>query len=244
MEMSLAEKTTQEKQGVGKESLIYGQRFSAAEEHTRNLVWEVLVRNFFQNFVGAGDTVVDIGAGDGQFIKRIRAGRRIAVDLSPHVNELRTADVEVFQVPATAFAEVIQGRADVVFMSNFLEHLPDKRVLLDVLEESRLALKPGGMLLVLQPNIRYVGPAYWDYIDHQIALTEHSLTEALEISGFSIVKVIPRFLPYTAKSRLGRLSQGGWAAAFVKWYLRMPLLWKVFGQQTFVVATPKDTRKS
>ena len=33
-------------------------------------------------------------------------------------------------------------------MSNFLEHLPDKRVLLEVLEECRQALRPGGTLMI------------------------------------------------------------------------------------------------
>src|SRR5690606_15766959 len=124
--------------------------------------------------------------------------------------------VEVLQVPATEFADRLGEKADLIFMSNFLEHLPDKRVLLDVLDECRRALRPGGTILILQPNIRYVGPAYWDYIDHHIALTEHSLREALEVSGFEVVKIIPRFLPYTAKSALGRLVQGKNSARIIE----------------------------
>ena len=80
-------------------------------------------------------------------------------------------------------------------MSNFLEHMPDKMVLLAVLEECKRALKPGGRVVILQPNIRYAGPQYWDYIDHHIALTEHSLKEALEICGFKIQKIVPQFCP-------------------------------------------------
>ncbi|HQH28329.1 MAG TPA: SAM-dependent methyltransferase, partial [Oligoflexia bacterium] len=74
---------------------------------------------------------------------------------------------------------------------------------------------------------------------HQIALTEVSVTEALEISGFKVLELIPRFLPYTVRSRIGRYCRGGRAAAFVEFYLRFPLLWRFFGQQTFVAARPR-----
>lgn len=74
--------------------------------------------------------------------------------------------------------------------------------------------------MILQPNIRYVGPAYWDYIDYHIALTEHSLVEALEVTGYRIERLIPRFLPYTAKSNLGRLMEGSNVEGLVKFILK------------------------
>jgi len=105
-----------------------------------------------------------------------------------------------------------------------------------VVDECYRGLKVGGKVIILQPNIRYVGPAYWDYIDHHIALTEFSLVEALEVAGFEVSKLIPRFLPYTAKSLVGRIVQGGRYASLVRFYLKMPLLWRFFGQQTLVIA--------
>ena len=58
-------------------------------------------------------------------------------------------------------------------------------------------LRSDGRLLVLMPNLRYVGGRYWDYFDHHLPLTHASLVEGLEMSGFSADRVIPRFLPYT-----------------------------------------------
>ena len=55
---------------------------------------------------------------------------------------------------------------------------------------------------MLQPNIRLTGAAYWDFIDHKVALTERSLVEAAELCGFETERLIKRFLPYTTKSRL------------------------------------------
>ena len=221
---------------LGKEEDLYNLRFSTDEDRVRAETWKVLVRDFFQRFVRADAVVVDLGAGDGNFIRNIRAKRRIAVDLSPHVFNFASKGIEVIQSPATELSQHLDMPVDVIFMSNFLEHLPNKRVLLEVLSECHKSLANKGRLLILQPNIRYVGSAYWDYIDHHIALTERSLEEALKISGFTIKRIIPRFLPYTAKSRLGGLLRGKHSGWFVKWYLKLPFFWRFFGQQTFVIA--------
>jgi SAM-dependent methyltransferase len=223
-------------EGVGVENDIYTKRFSSAEEETRRRTWEVLCRDFFQKYVAANDVVVDIGAGDGHFLKNIRARKKIAVDLSPHVAELSRIGVEVLQIPASELSSRLSEKADVILMSNFLEHLPNKQLLLEILAECRKALAPGGRVLILQPNIRYVGAAYWDYIDHHIALTEHSLREALEVSGFRIKELIPRFLPYTAKSNVGKIASLSPTSRLIEIYLKLPPLWRIFGQQTFVVA--------
>ncbi len=226
-------------EGIGQEETIYTKRFSEAQDHVRESIWQVLCRDYFQRFVLPSDTVLDIGAGDGLFLRNIVAKRKIAVDLSAHVQALAAHGVEVHEVSATSFTSSVQGKVDVIFMSNFLEHLPNKRLVLEVLSECKKALKEGGMLLILQPNIRYVGSAYWDYIDHHIALTEHSLVEALEVTGYGVVKLVPRFTPYTAKSKLGGIAGRVDTAKLMSLYLRFPILWKLFGQQTFVVAAPK-----
>ena len=83
---------------------------------------------------------------------------------------------------------------------------------------------------MLQPNIRHVGQAYWDFIDHHVALTERSLVEAGERAGLRTVHLIPRFLPYTTK---GRLPSSPMLASA---YLRVPLAWRLLGGQTLYVA--------
>lgn len=223
-------------EGIGKESVIYTSRFTPAQESVRQDTWDVLVSEFFQNFINPSDCVVDLGAGDGLFITRINARRRIAVDLSSHVNLLEGKGIEVLQRLASDFVSELKEPADKIFMSNFLEHLPDKRTVLQVFEECSRALKPGGKVLILQPNIRYVGVKYWDYIDHHIALTEHSLVEGLEVSGFTVERMIPKFLPYTAKSGIGAISALFETKKMVSTYLKFPLLWQIFGAQTFICA--------
>jgi len=224
-------------EGIGRENQIYNSRFSDSQEQTRETTWKLLCRDFFSKYISASDTVVDLGAGDGKFIRYIEAGRKIAVDLSPHVKELESDSIEVYQTAATNLHNTLDEVADVVFMSNFLEHMPNKKIVLDVLESCYKVLKPGGKVIILQPNIRYVGSDYWDYIDHHIALNEKSLVEALEISSFKIEHLINRFLPYTARSKCGSWASGKNTEFFVSLYLRFPILWRFFGAQTFVVAS-------
>lgn len=223
--------------GTGYEASIYSQRFDSAEEAVRQASWRVLGQRFFQKFVKPTDLVVDVGAGDGLLLKNLQARRRVAVDINPHGN-LSDWNIEVLPCPATDFATRLGEPANVVVMSNFLEHLPTRNLVIDVFGEAHRALAPQGRLLILQPNIRYVGAAYWDYIDHHIALTEHSLQEALSVAGFQVKTMIPRFLPYTVKSRLGLVASRLDPTLMMKVYLSIPLLWRLVGGQTFVEAVP------
>ena len=80
------------------------------------------------------------------------------------------------------------------------------------------ALRRGGLLIAMGPNIRYLPGAYWDFIDHHIALSDRSIVEAMEIAGFSRRRVVDRFLPYT-------MSEGSRPAAFIaRWPVSAPAL--------------------
>ena len=69
-------------------------------------------------------------------------------------------------------------------MSNYLEHLDSSDAVIEQLSVVRAAASPRAVgSIVLQPNIRLVGPRYWDFIDHRVALTERSLLEAAELAG-------------------------------------------------------------
>jgi SAM-dependent methyltransferase len=131
--------------------------------------------------------------------------------------------------------EIPTGSVDVVFTSNFFEHLPNKAELVATLEECHRILRPDGRLMVVMPNIRYLPGRYWDYFDHHLALTHYSLVEALALSGFQPEVVLPRFLPYTIKhSKMPRLLP------IVRLYMRMPFAWRFVGKQMFVLARRVD----
>ena len=87
----------------------------------------------------------------------------------------------------------------------------------------------GGRVIVLQPNIKLVGAAYWDFIDHHVALTETSLVEAATFAGFTTEDVIQRFLPYSVKGKLPAHP------TLVRAYLAFRPAWWFLGKQTLYV---------
>jgi ubiquinone/menaquinone biosynthesis C-methylase UbiE len=210
---------------------IYGERFSAAELESKRQLWQALYQGFFGRYIKATDTVLDLAAGSCEFINACTAANRIAVDLNPDTKNWADKAARVVLAPSNDMAEIADESVDVVFTSNFFEHLPDKRALLDTLRECRRVLKPHGQILVLMPNLRYVGERYWDYFDHHLPLTHLSLVEGLNLAGFAADRVIPRFVPYTVKDSPLKVRQ-----FMVRLYLRLPLLWRFLGGQMFVAA--------
>jgi SAM-dependent methyltransferase len=79
--------------------------------------------------------VLDLACGYGEFINNIRAARKIAVDLNPDSPDAVAGDVIFHAVAANALGPITDASVDVVFTSNFFEHLPDKAALQEVLGE-------------------------------------------------------------------------------------------------------------
>jgi SAM-dependent methyltransferase len=210
-------------------SELYKIRFATEELPRKNAIWKMLCSNYFQKFINKSSTVVDIACGYGEFLNNIQAKRKIAVDLNPDAKHFLNPDVEFHQCLATNLASIITADADIIFTSNFLEHLPDKKVLDNFLNQVFLALKPGGKYLILGPNLRYLPGQYWDFYDHHLGLTHLSLCEALKLKGFEVEVCIDRFLPFTTQGSLPTHP------FFVKLYLMFPLAWRVLGKQFFIV---------
>lgn len=208
---------------------IYADRFDK-DADKRQVMWEVLCKDFFQKFIKNNDTVLDLAAGYCEFINNINCKNKIAVDLNAKTRQKAAKDVKVHQALSTKLPTGLTGKVDVVFTSNFFEHLDSKNELIDTLKEIHRVLKPKGKLMVLQPNIRLVGNRYWDYVDHTLPLTEKSLQEAFHLTDFDIAYQKIRFLPYTANSRIPAWPR------LIRMYLRIPPAQLIMGKQTFVVA--------
>jgi SAM-dependent methyltransferase len=208
---------------------IYAHRFTAMQRY-RTEVWRVMASSFFQAYVRPTDAVLDLGCGYGEFINNVRCGAKYGMDLNPRSPEFLAPGVAFLQQDCSARWELPDACLDVVFTSNFFEHLPDKLAMRDTLREAHRCLRPGGTLITLGPNIRFVQGAYWDFWDHFLCLTDLSVGEALLNNGFRIRRSVARFLPYTM------VNQPQYPLVFLRAYLAMPFLWRIFGKQFLVIA--------
>lgn len=206
----------------------YQLRFEKGQGY-RQRVWKLLTSDFFQEIVGKGKAVLDLGSGWGEFINQIQASKKYGMDLNPDGRERLAEDVTFLNQDCSADWPLPEASLDVVFTSNFFEHLPSKDLLQGTVVQARRCLKPGGRLICMGPNIKFLPGSYWDFWDHHVALTESSLSELLRLESFTIERCIPRFLPYSMSTGIQP------PLIFLRLYLRMPIMWRFFGHQFLVI---------
>jgi ubiquinone/menaquinone biosynthesis C-methylase UbiE len=207
---------------------VYRRRFRG-EETFRDKMWQLLCREYFQRFVPSTATVLEVAAGYCEFVNNISASHKIAVDINPETGKKANSDVRVIITSSTDLSALASESIDIIFVSNFFEHLSKEDITRTVRECYRV-MKAGGRFLILQPNIRYVYKDYWMFYDHITPIDDRALVELLEIIGFKVTLHLAKFLPYTTKSKLPK------SLFLLKLYLRVRLLQKIFGGQAFVVA--------
>ena len=218
---------------------LYSNRFGE-RQGARDRIWRVLASQFFQRWISEHAVVLDLGAGYGEFLRHIRAGRKIGVDANPQAAEFWCEGVEPYHFDVTAPWPIPRGTIDCVFTSNFFEHLSDKKALERCVEQIFAVLKPGGLLIAMGPNIRRVHGGYWDFFDHFVPLTERSLSELLVLKGFHVQLCRASFLPYTMSFTPPTLVSSAYPLALAL-YLRCSFFWPLFGKQFLVVAScPRD----
>jgi SAM-dependent methyltransferase len=208
---------------------VYAGRFSDAEAVAKDGLWREIVR-YLSAWIPPNSAVLDVACDRGYFIRNVTARESWATDIRDMSAEVG-ASVRFVKADGLKLLDYLpRNHFDVLFMSNYLEHLPSSDAVIEQLSVARELVRPGGRVVILQPNIRLVGGAYWDFIDHKVALTDRSLREAADITGLETEHVIVRFLPYTTKSRLGARP------SLVRAYLSIPLAWRFLGRQTLYIA--------
>lgn len=208
----------------------YAARF--VPDRTRSVVWREIVR-FLRPYLPADGTVVDLGAGYCDFINQVDAAQKYAVDISPELRSHAAEGVVTLNDSATDLSSIPEASADVVHASNFLEHIGDED-LPAVMTEIRRILKPGGTLILLQPNFRIAFRRYFDDYTHRRIWTDAGLASFLVSEGFAIVLERPKFLPFSLRSRPSLVPAH---PLLVRAYIHSP--WKPLAGQMLVIARKK-----
>jgi ubiquinone/menaquinone biosynthesis C-methylase UbiE len=138
------------------------------------------------------------------------------MDIDATVERGAAAHVTAVVGDCTNLSRFGDATFDVVFASNFLEHLTREQGE-RVLVEARRVLRQGGRLILLQPNFRLRPGEYFDDYTHVSIYTDRSLKDLLMSLGWNQVEVRPRFLPMSMKTRGSSLS------FLVPWYLKSPV---------------------
>jgi SAM-dependent methyltransferase len=189
-------------------------------------VWKEIARYVARDAPEVG-TLVELGPGYCDFINQFPARRKIAFDLNGEMEKFAAPEV-VFHTASALELPGIDGESvDLVFASNFLEHLsPDE---LDVmLPNIRRVLTQQGRLILIQPNHRLCAEHYFDDPTHQTIFDDRNVGEWLARHDMSVVHLTPGLLPFSMKSRLPKWGM------LTRLYLWSPI--KPLAAQMYVVA--------
>jgi SAM-dependent methyltransferase len=178
--------------------------------------------------LGRPDRVLDPAAGRCEFINAVPAAERWAVDAVAYEEGVAQEGVRLI-VSEIMAADLPREFFGGVFVSNFLEHLPNQESVAAFLEKMRDCMAPGGRIAVMGPNFRHCAREYFDFADHTVILTEKGVEEHLYAAGLEIRSVNARFMPYSFTGRLPSHP------ALVRAYLRLPLAWRAVGKQFLVI---------
>jgi len=167
----------------------------------RTKVWRA-ISEYLQKFINReSDTVLDLGAGYCDFINNIKAPNRFALDLNPDGSRFCNQNVTFICASVLKMDDIPSASINVIFASNLLEHFDNDELDL-MLEEFKRVLTVGGIVILLQPNYRYAYKEYFDDYTHKKVFSHNSLSNFFESKGYEILEMIPKFLPFSLKSRL------------------------------------------
>ena len=142
-----------------------------------------------------GARVLEVGAGDGRFVSRLRAAGFEASGIEPSEGGARMARARAAPVERAALEELRLEPAslDAAIAWHVLEHLDDPEA---AVARIRIWLRPGGRLVVACPNLASlqarIGGDRWFHQDvprHRTHFTAAGLRMLLERSGFRLQRM-------------------------------------------------------
>ena len=142
-----------------------------------------------------GARVLEVGAGDGRFVSRLRAAGLEAKGIEPSEGGVRMARVRAAPVERAALEEMrLEPESlDATIAWHVLEHLDDPEA---AVARIRIWLRPGGRIVVACPNLASVqariGGDRWFHQDvprHRTHFTATGLRLLLERSGFRLERM-------------------------------------------------------
>jgi len=139
--------------------------------------------------------VLDVGCGNGALFETIGPRRVVGIDycaegLGRTRRQFRRTPLVCADATNLPLGD---GSVDAVTSQHVIEHLP---VYARACVEWRRVLTPGGLLLVLTPNVEFVDPAVFEDDTHVHLFDKDDLAETVTGAGFEIVELCSLGLPW------------------------------------------------
>jgi len=144
---------------------------------------------------GAGRRLLDVGCGSGEFLERMRARGWDVTGVEPDpvaADRARSNDLDV-RVGALADAAFQHDSFDAIVLSHVIEHVHDPIALMS---ECGRILRPGGVLIVMTPNLASIGHrrfgADWRGLEpprHLHLFSGRSLSACAQKAGLTVTEV-------------------------------------------------------
>ena len=214
---------------MGQESKNYYDNYTSTRfrfDPKRRMVWEEISK-YLRKWINPEGFVIELGSGYCDWINCIKARRKIAIDKFINPKDFCRKSVEPIFGDLKEIKKIENDSVDVFLASNFFEHLTLKECE-ECLRLVKEKLKIGGKIIIIQPNYRYAYKNYFDDYTHLSVWSHESLKDFINANGLRVIRIYPKFLPLTMKSKFPRTR------FLIRSYLKSPI--KPMAGQMLVIA--------
>lgn len=194
-------------------------------------MWNEICKYLTRFFSFPLSNTLELGCGYGDFIGNLISHQKTAIEMDGNYSEFIKAygnEINLLHGDVRKIAPTLPSEEyDSVLASNFFEHFTIEEIS-KLLKEIHRIMSKDGTLIVIQPNYRFCASEYFDDYTHRTVFSHVSFGDLLQVMGFRIEVNMPRFLPFSFKSRfpVTRL--------LVRLYLLSPF--KPMGAQFLIIA--------
>ena len=157
-----------------------------------------------------GKTILDVGAGNGLFVKLAKAEGYNMHGLEPSRFLAEQAQAEGLPIRNTAIPDYSLNMFDAIYMTDVIEHIAEP---LPLLKQYVECLKDGGVLVIVTPNIssltaRMMGKRWWHFrIAHVGYYNKRTLEALLRQANLRLIRYLTPVWFFSAGYALERLGQ-------------------------------------
>jgi len=153
----------------------------------------VHIRKKYLEYFSKEFPIVDIGCGDGFFIRLLKEQGYSAIGVDANsscIKKCKERNIRVFREDALSYLEQNQKSFGGIICSHLIEHIPNDH-LNSFIRRCYEAMIQNGILLIITPNINNLGGSanFWNDPTHIRPFTLSSMQKLLSKNRFEIIRI-------------------------------------------------------